>query len=120
MKLSELTTDQAADVLIEITPYVANISGDSALMSELEVTAGAKSIAQIYLIGAKKISAIVPLLLKDHRVDVYGILSVLNNKTPEEVGKQNIMVTMNQVKEVLQDKEMNDFFASFRQEAKTE
>lgn len=120
MKLSELTTDQAADVLIEITPYVANIAGDSALMSEMEVTSGRKSVAQIYIIGAQKISAIVPLLLKDHRADVYGILGVLNSKTPEEIGGQNLMTTMNQVKEVLQDRELIDFFASFRQEAKTE
>ena len=35
MKLSELTTDQAADVLCEVTPYIANITGDKSLLDEL-------------------------------------------------------------------------------------
>ena len=35
MKISELTTEQAADVLCELTPYIANITGDKALLDEL-------------------------------------------------------------------------------------
>ena len=48
MKLSELSTGRAADVLCEITPYVANLTGDKALLDALktEVGAGGKSVAE--------------------------------------------------------------------------
>lgn len=36
MKLSELTTDRALDVLCELTPAVANIVEDKAVASALE------------------------------------------------------------------------------------
>ena len=35
MKLSDLTTDRAADVLCEISIYLVNITTDEELMSEL-------------------------------------------------------------------------------------
>ena len=35
MRFSQLNTDQAADVLCELTPYIANITGDKKLLDEL-------------------------------------------------------------------------------------
>ena len=35
MKLSQLSTERATDVLCELTPYIANIVEDSALMESL-------------------------------------------------------------------------------------
>lgn len=63
-------------MLCEITPYIASLTGDKALLDALktEVGAGDKSVAEIYTIGAKKIAAIVPIVLKDHRQDVFGTL----------------------------------------------
>ena len=50
MKLSELTTDQAADVLCEVTPYIANITGDKSLLDELgkKFDSTGKSVAELY------------------------------------------------------------------------
>ena len=116
MKISELSTDRAADVLCEITPYIANMAGDKVLMDTLKekIDSGGYSIAELYVFGAKKLSAIVPILLKNHRNDVFSILAVLNEVSVEDVAAQNIMVTMGQIKEIAQDKELLDFFKSWR------
>lgn len=121
MKLSELTTERAADVLCELTPYIANITGDKSLLDELanKFDSKGKSAAELYTFAAHKYAALVPLLLKEHRNDVFGVLSVLNETELDKIAKQNIMETMKQVREVFQDKELLDFFKSFGQEDET-
>ena len=49
MKLSELTTERAADVLCELTPYIANITGDKSLLDELanKFDSKGKSVAEL-------------------------------------------------------------------------
>ena len=115
MKLSQLTTERAADVLCELTPYIANITGDKALLDELanKFDSKGKSAAELYTFAAHKYATLVPILLKDHREDVFGVLSVLNETELDKIAKQNIMETMKQVREVFRDKDMLDFFKSF-------
>lgn len=121
MKLSELSTERAADVLCELTPYIANITGDKALLDELanKFDSKGKSAAELYTFAAHKYATLVPILLKEHREDVFGVLSVLNETELDKIAKQNIMETMKQVREVFQDKELLDFFKSFGQEDET-
>ena len=120
MKLSELTTDQAIDVMIQITPYIANIVGDKNLLDTLKENAKGNTLAEMYASGAKKITLLVPILLKDHKSDVFGLLAVLNNSTPEEITTHNILKTIKQIKEAIQDKDLRDFFKSLQQESETE
>ena len=117
MKLSQLTTERAADVLCELTPYIANITGDKSLLDELanKFDSKGKSAAELYTFAAHKYATLVPILLKDHREDVFGVLSVLNETELDKIAKQNIMETMKQVREVFQDKDLLDFFKSFGQ-----
>ena len=121
MKLSQLTTERAADVLCELTPYIANITGDKALLDELEkkFDRKGKSVAELYTFAAHKYATLAPILLKEHRNDVFGVLAVLNECSTDEIAKQNSMKTMKQVREVFQDKELLDFFKSFGQEDET-
>lgn len=121
MKLSQLTTERAADVLCELTPYIANITGDKSLLDELanKFDSKGKSAAELYTFAAHKCATLVPILLKEHRSDVFGVLSVLNETELDKIAKQNIMETMKQVREVFQDKELLDFFKSFGQEDET-
>ena len=122
MKLSELTTEQAADVLCELTPYIANITGDKALLDELgkKFDSKGKSVAELYTYAAKKCAVLAPVLLKDHRTDVFGILSILNETTVEDIAQQNILTTILQIRSVFKDKALLDFFKSFGQEDETE
>ena len=121
MKLSEMTTEQAADVLCELTPYIANITGDKTLTDELgkkfDVTG--KSVAELYVFAAKKYASILPVVLKTHREDVFGILAALNDTEIEVIAKQSIITTMFQIREMIKDKELVDFFKSWQQEDET-
>ena len=121
MKLSELTTERAADVLCELTPYIANITGDKALVDELEkkFNSKGKSVAELYTFAAHKYATLAPIFLKAHRSDVFGVLAVLNECSADEIAKQKVMETMKQVRDLFQDKELLDFFKSFGQEDET-
>lgn len=114
MKLSDLSTDRAADVLCEITPYIANLAGDKKLLDTLKEKLGSEkmSVAEVYTYGAQKLAVIVPIILKYHRADVFGLLAVLNETVPDEIAKQNILTTMQQISDLVQDKELRDFFSS--------
>lgn len=124
MKLSELSTDRAADVLCEITPFLANLAGDTALQDtlrdKLKLQDGQKpSMAELYTFGAQKLAVIVPIVLKDHRADVFGMLAALNGTTAAQIAAQGVMDTMGQLREVMQDGQLRDFFKSLQQERNT-
>lgn len=115
MKLSEMTTDRAMDVLCEITPCIANITADEELLAELRNAIDPKAVktkAELMVKGVEKITKLVPIVLKKRKTDVFGILAALNEKTADEIGKQNIIATMAQVREVVKDKDLMDFFKS--------
>ena len=115
MRLSELSTDRATDVLCELTPYIANIVSDEELLEELKKAVDRKDIvnkAQWLAVGAEKITKIIPILLKKRKEDVFGILAVMNEKSVEQIAKQNILVTLKQAKTAFKDKELIDFFKS--------
>ena len=115
MKLSEMTTDRAMDVLCEITPCIANITADEELLAELRNAIDPKAVktkAELMVKGVEKITKLAPIVLKKRKADVFGILAALNEKTAEEIGKQNIIATMAQVRVVVKDKDLMDFFKS--------
>lgn len=115
MKLSQLSTERAVDVLCEIAPCAMNIMTDEELMSELKKAVdlkGANTLAEKIALSVGKFSKIIPILLKKRRNDLFSILGALNEKTIEEISKQNIIKTMSQIKEMTKDKELLDFFKS--------
>lgn len=115
MKLSELDTSRAADVLCEAGAYVLNILTDEELAAELKSKIDGSdklSRLELYTFGVQKISALLPIILKKHRDDVFGILAVINGCAADDIAHQNIMTTMQQVKELALDKDMIDFFKS--------
>ena len=78
MKLSELSTDRALDVLCELTPYISNIASDEKMVSAVGKVVDTGGDINLYgkaLRLVERAGEIVPALLKDHRADVYGILS---------------------------------------------
>jgi hypothetical protein len=101
-----LSTDKAVDILIEITPYVADIINDSDLR---------KVIDKYKKTPAKQIqyfAELIPMFLKKHREPVYIILAALNETTVEEIQSQPFAVTVKQIKEIASDKELISFFTS--------
>ena len=115
MKLSQMYTGRAVDVLCELSVYLVNILTDEELVETLKKKledADAKTRAELLVFGAEKISAMIPIILKKHKDDVFGALAVLNETTAGDIAGQNILVTMEQVKEAVQDKDFVDFFKS--------
>lgn len=123
MKLSELSTDRAADVLCELAPYVGNITNDKTVVSTIgKVMENGQDLnryGQVMLVVGR-IGEFIPLLLKEHRPDVYGILSVMNERPAAEIATQKLMETMQQVKELFQDGDFMAFFKSSAQQGQTE
>ena len=115
MRLSELSTDKAMDILCELTPYVSNIVTDEELVEELRRRVDGASVAsreEMIALALDKVNKLVPIVLKKRKADIFGMLGVLNEKTAEEISKQNIIVTMVQIREAVKDKELIDFFKS--------
>lgn len=117
MRLSELSTDKCMDVLCEITPYVANIATDKEISETISKAVDTKGMTKVglFIAGTERITMLIPALLKNHRNDVYSILSVINETSVEDIGRQNIMKTMLQIREVCKDKELAAFFRSWAQ-----
>ncbi len=119
MKLSEISTERAADVLCELTPLVDSIITDEDLMQSLSAVVDREqtetmSVGQKMLLVSSKLGKIVPILMKKRRAEMFGILAVLNEKTPEQISAQNMLVTMMQVRDLVNDRELIDFFRSCR------
>ena len=115
MKLSQLSTDRAMDVLCEIATPVTNIMTDEDLVKELKTAVDfekANTMAEKIALIAGKITKILPLILKKRKADIFSILASLNEKTVEEISSQNIIKTMSQIKDIAKDKELLDFFKS--------
>ncbi len=127
MRLSELSTDKALDVLCELTPHIASIIEDEQIVSGMNAIMPEKREEKeepnylttgIQMFGG--IAKLAPVLLKTHRDNVYGILSALNEKTVEEIAAQSVKDTICQLREVFQDNELLNFFKSFMQRVRTE
>lgn len=116
MKISKLTTERAADVLCEVSIYALNILSDKELLAslrmQLEGTDGDRTKAEMIAIASEKVAELIPLILKKHKDDVFGIVAAINGLTLEQVRKQKIIKTMTAIKEMAQDKDLIDFFRS--------
>lgn len=123
MKLSELSTDKALDVLYELTPYVGSIANDKEVVNTvgkvMESGQEMNRYGQVMLVLGR-VGDFLPLLLKAHRADVYGILSVMNERPVSEIASQKLMDTMEQVRGLFRDEEFMAFFRSSAQEAQSE
>lgn len=112
---SELGTDEALEVVLQIAQPITNLIDDEALVKEMQKTMPKGETTQIAMkrFGLAKIVKLLNIAIKQHRTDVYEILSPFNGLTAEEIGKQNFLVTCKQVADLLHDKDFVDFFKSY-------
>lgn len=123
MRISEFSTEKAMDVLCELTPFVTNIVTDELLVAELKSAVDfskANTMAEKIALTTGKITKIIPILLRNKKEDLFGIVAVLNEKTVDQITKQNIIVTMKQIRDIAKDKELLDFFKSCTDTAESE
>lgn len=112
MKISLMTTDQAADVLIKIAEPASSIMHDQNVFDMLEKLSQSDTKNAVKFF-ADNISMVVTVLLKDHRIEVYSIVAALSEKSVDEVAKQNIKQTVKDIKDNW-DGDLVDFFASLK------
>lgn len=112
---SELSTDEALEVVLQIAQPITNLIDDEALVKEMQKTMpkGETTRMAMQRFGLAKIVKLLNIALKQHREDVYAILAPFNGLTVEEIGKQNFLITCKQVADLLNDKGFVDFFKSY-------
>lgn len=122
MRISELTTETGLDVLCTITPFICNIIEDEGLREELRNKIHLDenaSMTEVYAAGLDKLTKLIPILLKTHRSDVYGVVGAINGKSEEAVAAQPMLKTMGEIRDIVKDKDFKDFFKSLRETGET-
>jgi len=117
MKISKMSTDQAADVLVRIAEPVTAIMDDSRVIDILKEISEMKNVPYIKVF-VSLVPKIVPLALETHRDDLFEIVGALDNKTVADVKSQNILKTIKVFQESI-DKDLIDFFGSIGSQEKT-
>lgn len=116
MKLSQLSTDNGIDILVEITPHVESIANDKfvaeeirRLMDNCDEKSGKSDLKWISVLTST-LCRMIPFLFKEKRYDLYSILAVLYDMSIEEIKAQSLIVTMRMVKDIFSDKDFILFF----------
>jgi len=112
MKISQMTTAQAADVLVRLAEPASSIIHDEGVMKMIETLANDNAISPLKFI-ADHVTMVVTVLLKDHRSDVFEIVAALAGKTVDEVAEQRITETIKDVRDSW-DGDLVDFFGSLK------
>ena len=111
---SELSTDEAREVALQIAQPITNLIDDESLVKEMQkaMPKGETTRIAMQRFGLAKIVKMLNITLKQHREDLYAILSPFNGLTVEEIGKQNFLITCKQVYALVNDEGFVDFFKS--------
>lgn len=112
---SELSTDEALEVVLQIAQPITNLIDDEAFVKEMQkvMPKGETTRIAMQRFGLAKIVKLLNIALKQHREDVYAVLAPFNGLTVEEIGKQNFLITCKQVYALVNDKGFVDFFKSY-------
>lgn len=113
MKLSKMTSNKAADVYLTIAPDIQALIEDEGLAEVLASRKVPEDGEDTGKLGKIAMLKTVSYLLKNNRENVWNILAALNDKQPEEIAEQNILLLTTQIIEVLSDKDLIAFFMSF-------
>lgn len=120
MRISEMSSGQGLDALLGLLPIVESIISDREFLGEAAKVLegggkedGGKLSKEEYLgRGLEKINSLAILLFERKRKELFGILGVLGGKSPEEIEKQSFITTLGEVRDLIKDKELLDFFGS--------
>lgn len=114
MKISEMNNDQACEVIIRISNPISNILNDDnikPLVEELEKGKEAGETGNPLKFVAGIIPKLVAFCMKDHKGDLYEIISALSLKPVAKIGQMNFMATVKELRDSI-DEEFIGFFKS--------
>lgn len=115
MALKDYSTAQAADILIRLSPLMENIATDENIMGNIGKSMDTTGMTQVgrTIEAMRRTFTSIPVLLGTHKEDLFGIVAIVKGKTLDEVMEQPITVTMADIKEVITDEDLRDFFSAF-------
>lgn len=105
MNISDMPTERAFECMARMAPCLAEIAGDPKI-AEAKRALREKDGAPTY---ADFMQAVFPLLMREHRDAVCGIVAAMTEKTVEEVRTQPYKETFAAIGEGF-TKELFDFF----------
>lgn len=113
-KLSERSTDEVANYFCVIAVPAENIITDNDFIESIGKGMKTEGMTQIGILSAamSRITKLIPILLKTHRIDMYTIISEYYGVEPEEIGRQSFLKTLKMAKDAFNDKELMAFFKS--------
>jgi len=112
MKLSEMSSNKAADVILQVMPDIEELMKDEEL-KEIIASRKVKSDGEdAYSLGKMFMIKIATYLLREKRSTVWNILAAMNDKTAEEISEQNVIALTGQIFEVLGDRQLISFLSS--------
>jgi len=117
MKLSEMTTDQTADVLVQIAPDIEILMSDGELIDKIQNRAKSNDKSEATKLGMAVALNVATHLLKNHRESTWNIVGALNSKSAADVAAQSFPATLSQIVEIISDKDLMDFFTPSGQSA---
>lgn len=110
MKLSEMSNDQAAEMMIRLADPVGAICDDEEAVKMIDEYKQRYKMPLFYAVG-KMIPALVGYLLKKHKDELYEIISILSGEKKTAVGEMNFAETVKVLRESYDDT-LSVFFRS--------
>ena len=111
MKLSEMTNDQAAEIMIRIAEPVGLICDDEEAVQMIDDYKQRYKKQLFYAIG-NLIPRLIGYLMDKHKPELYEIIAALSGKKVGEVGKMNLKETVDLVRDSY-DEVLQVFFPSY-------
>ena len=93
MKISEMSNDQAAEVLVRIAEPVSNICDDEELESLLKDFSEMNNLSMFRAVG-RLLPKVVAYALEKHKKDFYEIIGALDGRATKDVAKMPFLQTL--------------------------
>lgn len=106
-----MKTDIALDKLCELVPIIGQLRPK--LKSDTEFKRIVLQLTSEEEGGDKMSFALnlAPILLKKYRSEIYEIMSILTDKSVEDIKEQSVVTTIGELKNILADEDIKTFFS---------
>lgn len=114
MKISEMSTMQAAAAMAKLSGPLSRLLKDEKLKKIIDSLAGHQKDQNVVDAVADVVDIVMPMLFEDHAQDTFAVVSVMCGKPIKKVQEQNFLTTMKEIREFTQDKDFIDFLGSWK------
>lgn len=102
MKISEMTNDQAADAMIRLAEPIGKLCDDEEAVAMIDEYKNKIKMPLFYVVG-RLIPRLVAYFMKNHKHEVYEIVSILSGEKNENIGKMQFTETVQIIKNSYDD-----------------